>query len=147
MWSAATVLVCTLELLGRGAPSLPPIVLLDVRPPDVSLSAAAFVRQGEDAIYLITSSPTFAKAQAARDRCGEREALLKLASIVVHEETHLRDGASEEEAYARQVLTLIQLGAGPGSAAYRHVARSMRTALADGKRVRTAAEGARASLR
>ena len=67
MWSAATVLVCALEVLGRGAGSLPPIALLDVR-------------QGEDVIYLITSTPTFARAQAAAYRCGDREALITLAA-------------------------------------------------------------------
>ena len=134
MWSAATVLVCALEVLGRGAGSLPPIALLDVR-------------QGEDVIYLITSTPTFARAQAAAYRCGEREALITLASIVVHEESHLRDGTTEEQAYTRQLLALIQLGAGTNSAAYRHVAHSMRAALAHGRQLQAAAEGARAGLR
>ena len=136
MWSAATVLVCALELLGRGAGSFPPIVLLDVRPPDVSARAEAFIRHGDPAIYVMTSSPTFVRARQALHRCGDREALVKLASILVHEESHVRQGTTESEAYAAQLVTLIGLDAGPGSMLYTEVSRSRREVVAQGKRLR-----------
>lgn len=56
----------------------------------------------------------------------------KLASVLVHEEAHVVRGATEREAYAAQLTTLAALGAGPGSATYAQVQRSMRHALARG---------------
>ena len=46
MWTAEMVLVCALALLPRGGDTLPPIVLLDTRPPEVSRHGEAFVRSG-----------------------------------------------------------------------------------------------------
>jgi hypothetical protein len=57
VWSAASVLVCVLNILGRSAETFPPIALLDVRPPDVSERAEAFVRSGDDTINLIWNDP------------------------------------------------------------------------------------------
>jgi hypothetical protein len=132
MWSAATVLVCTLELLGRGAGSFPSIVLLDARPADVSSRAEAFIRHGDPTIYVMTTGPAFARARRALFKCGDREALVKLASILVHEESHLRKGTTESEAYIAQLTTLIELG----SMLYAEVSRSRREVLAQAKRLR-----------
>ncbi len=136
MWSATTVLVCSLELLGRSAGSFPPIVLLDTRPTDVSSRAEAFIRHGDPAIYVMTTSPTFVRARQALYRCGDREALVKLASILVHEESHLRQDTTESQAYLAQLTTLIALDARPGSLLYTEVSRSRREALAQAKRLR-----------
>ena len=130
MWNAATVLVCALEMLGRSAATFPPIVLLAERPPDVSHIAEAFTRSGAHAIYILTSSGTFRSIQQAAYRCGDVDAVRKLASILVHEEVHLRNGPDEREAYQAQLSTLVRLGAPPGSPAFSSVVRSMKVVLA-----------------
>ena len=125
MWSAATVLVCALDLLGRSAQSLPPIELIASAPPEATLHVEAFVRPQTNTIYLLTSSDVFRTAQRSRQRCGAREAVKKLASIIVHEEWHVRHGADEEGAYAAQLTELSRLGVSPGSALHYSVTRSM----------------------
>ena len=52
-------------------------------------------------------------------------AMRKLASILAHEEWHVRHGPDEKAAYERQLITLIQLGLQPGSGVYREVQLSM----------------------
>jgi hypothetical protein len=130
MWTAASVLVCVLDVLGRNANTLPPIVMLEVRPPDVSLHADAFVRQGDDTIYLITSNPTFQRVQRSKDMCAHRDALRKLASILIHEEWHVRNGNDERGAYIAQLTALIRLNAGTEHPLYGEVMHSMQVALA-----------------
>jgi hypothetical protein len=129
MWTAATVLVCALSLLHRSAASFPPIELVAVRPTYVSANAEGYVRQGHAHIYLITTSPVFARARRARDMCGELDAIRKIASVLVHEEWHVRHGGDEAEAYLAQLSTLIALNAGPGNPLYGEVTRSMQVAI------------------
>jgi hypothetical protein len=117
MATAAAVLVCVLNLINR---PLPPIVLLDTRPPDVSARAEAFVRRNPDTIFLLTMTTVFEDA-----RRGERQALKKLASIIVHEETHLKHGPDERRAYSAQLLELLRLGESPGRPVYASVVRAM----------------------
>jgi hypothetical protein len=128
MWSAAVVLACALDLLGRSAESFPPIVVLEARPPAVSADADAFTRRGDSTIYLLATSPSFQTARTAIYKCGQYDALRKLASVLVHEEWHIRNGTDEEGAYAEQLRTLASLNAGPGHPIYRGVARSMKVA-------------------
>jgi hypothetical protein len=130
VWSAATVLACALGLLGRSAASFPPIVFVDTRPSDASDIADAFVREGDPTIYLVTSSPAFQRAQRSQDRCGAFNDLRKLASILVHEEWHVRHGPGERQAYEAQLTALTGLSAGPGHVLYAEVRRSMAVALA-----------------
>jgi hypothetical protein len=130
VWSAEAVLVCALALLGRSAESFPPIEFVDAVPSDVSAQADAFVRVNDTRIYVITTSSTFQRLQRARDRCGDLNAARKLASVLIHEETHARHDSDEADAYAAQLTTLSSLGAGVGTPLYAHVARSMRAALA-----------------
>ena len=111
MTSAATVLVCALELLGRSADSLPRITLLDVRPPGASINAEAFVDPATRTIYILTTSEVFRAVQQSRIRCGYLQGVRKLASIIVHEEWHVLHGADEEGAYAAQLIALTMLGA------------------------------------
>jgi hypothetical protein len=111
MTSAATVLVCALELLGRSAGSLPPIRLLDARPPGASVNAEAFVDPATRTIYILTTSEVFRAVLEARMRCGNLQGLRKLASIIVHEEWHVLHGADEGGAYAAQLTALAMLGA------------------------------------
>src|SRR5687768_5350516 len=117
MSSTALVLVCILDLIGRSADQLPPIRILDTRPLSVSANADAFVNIREGVIYLIASAPAFREALSAQSRGGEchaREALQMLASIIVHEEWHLKHGADERGAYSAQLIELQRLGLGPG---------------------------------
>ena len=129
MTPAATVLVCALDLLGRSPESFPPIELLDVRPAHASVNAEAFVESGVNTIYLLTTSEVFQTALKAGTRCGNRNALRKLASIIVHEEWHVRHGSDEGGAYAAQLTTVQMLG-GQDTALYNSVRRAMVTVLA-----------------
>jgi hypothetical protein len=119
-----TVLVCALELLGRSALSMPPIKVLALPPADVSVNAEAFVRGDEGIIYVLASGAAYRMA-----RCDERRSLIKLASVLVHEEWHIRHGADERGAYEAQLGTLLRLGALPDSAVYIGVVRSMNWVL------------------
>jgi len=129
VWTAETVLVCALTLLGRPADSFPPITFINEPPADVSRYAEAFVRTGERRIYVITSSWMFQRAQNATFQCGEHQALRKLASVLVHEEWHVTHGGDEAGAYAAQLITLAYLGSGPGHPTYYDVSLSMRMTL------------------
>ncbi len=129
MWTAQTVLVCALALLGRDA-SFPPIQFVDVPPPDVSRSAEAFVRHDDPNIYLVTSTDAFQRAEHAIWRCGDIEAIRKIASVLVHEEWHLKYGFDEAGAYTAQLAALSYVGAGPSSHLYAEVMRSRQTTLA-----------------
>ena len=130
MWSAETVVACALALLTRSAASLPPIELVDVPPPYASPQADAYVRVGEARIYLVTSSDVFRRAQASKYRCGDLDAHRLLASVIIHEEWHVKHGRDEVEAYNAQLITMQLLGARPGNPAYTMVWRSARAALA-----------------
>ena len=124
MWTAASVVACALAVLGRSERSMPPIELIDIAPPGVSVGAEAFVRPGSGAIYLITSSSVFQTALKSV-RCTDSMAMRKLASILAHEEWHIHHGSDEREAYEQQLTTLIRLGQVPGSGLYREVQLSM----------------------
>ena len=136
MGTAASVLACALSVLGRSEASMPPIELIDMAPPDVSSNAEAFVRRDAGTIYLITSSAVFKKAATVRDQCGYSDAMRKLASILAHEEWHVRHGPDEKAAYEQQLITLIRLGVGPGTGIYRSVQVSMLKVLDARKRNR-----------
>ena len=129
MWSAEAVLVCALSLLSRSERTLPPIEFVESVPPGVSASAEGFVRPGHGTIYLITSAPAFRRARASTYLCGATDALKKLASIIVHEEWHIRHGSDENGAYQAQLMTLTRLGAGPGTSGYYEVAKAMRSVV------------------
>jgi hypothetical protein len=130
VWTAEAVLVCVLTLLGRSSASLPPIEFVAVRPADVSPRAEAFVRPGDPRIYLVTSTGYFQRAMESPYKCGDLQALRKLASVLIHEEWHIRHGSDEAGAYAAQLTTLTSLSAGPGNPLYVEVTRAMRQTLA-----------------
>ena len=133
MWTAEAVLICALEMLGRTASTLPPIDFVSSPPPGVPAIAEAYVDASRSAIHLITSSQVFRRAQNARWQCGEADALRKLASILVHEEWHVRHGTSETDAYQAQLMTLLLLHADPGDGDFQAVRRAMRTVTAQQK--------------
>lgn len=133
MAPAAWVLVCALDLLGRSAQQLPPIRIVEARPAGVSANADAFVDHREGGvIYLIASAPAFRTARAAQSapaECRAREALQMVASIIAHEEWHVKHGSDERGAYLAQLTTLQQLGSGPGRWPYASVTRAMQAVV------------------
>ena len=128
MISAAAVLVCALEMLGRSPARVPPIQLVDVRPLEVSRQAEAYVFPGSGVISLLTTSEVFRLAQ--QTECQLVTAIRKLASIIVHEEWHVLHGPDERGAYEAQLSALIRFGASADSGVYYGVVRSMNAALA-----------------
>ena len=130
MWTAETVLVCALTLLGRTEQSFPPIQFVEMPPSDVSSSAEAFVRNDGGRIYLVTSTSAFRRAQRAQYRCNDIEAIRKIASVLIHEEWHLKHGSDEAGAYTAQLSALTYVGAGPTSYLYAEVMRSRQAVLA-----------------
>ena len=132
MSTAGFVLACALDMLGRSEAKLPPIVIVDERPVDASTHAVGFVRRGEYVIYLIASSSVFQSAIEAQDKsrnCRGLDLLRYIASVVVHEEWHLKRGSDEEGAYVAQLSALVQLGAGPDRWPYASVRKAMVTTL------------------
>jgi hypothetical protein len=124
VWSAPIVLACALDLLGRTT-DLPAIQLVDAPPSDVSRLSEAFTRPGSETIYVITSTEVFRQAQKSLRKCGDYDAVRKLASIIVHEQWHVRHGPDERGAYQAQLTTLAALGAGMQTPTYDNVLRSM----------------------
>jgi hypothetical protein len=126
--------------MGRSHRQLPPIEVLEQRPPGVSVNAVAFSDRSKGTIYLLASGPAFQTAQSAqshrahRGRCLELEALKTIAGIIAHEEWHLRHGPDERGAYHAQLLEMVRLGAGPGTWAYYSTTRSMLAVLKKPKR-------------
>jgi hypothetical protein len=129
MNSAAIVLGCALQLLGRPLHQMPPIEFLPGPPAGVSPNAEAFVKRAPDTIYLITSSAVFREGRAANPACSNYQARIKLASILAHELWHLEHGPDERGAYTRQLSMLVVLGQGPGTAVFREVQGSMLAVL------------------
>ena len=129
MWTAEAVLVCALNLLGRSPSTFPPIEFIRTAPANASPGVEAFVGPADRKIYIVTTSDTFRRLLQTRNRCGDVMAARKLASVLVHEEAHIRRGASEESAYQTQLLMLTALGAGIGSGPYMEVHRAMRHTL------------------
>jgi hypothetical protein len=134
MWTAASVLACALSVLGRSAQSMPPIELIDIAPSDVSVGAEAYVSHDTRTIYVITSSSLFQDALTERKHCTDTVIMRKLASVLAHEEWHVRHGPDERAAYQHQLITLIRLGQQPGSGVYRAVQLSMLRVLEARKR-------------
>ena len=110
MWSSVVVLACALEVLRLPADRFYPIKLEDVTPPGVSRNAEAFATFDPPTIHILTSSAVFREAARAKQRCGSREAIAKIASIVVHEQWHLKNGVEEYGAYRAQLIALAMLG-------------------------------------
>jgi hypothetical protein len=135
MSTQAFVLACALQLLERSAERLPPIRVVIAPPVHASPNAQGFLDRREGAIYLIASAPAFRVAEAAqrdprnRGRCVERVALKMIASIIVHEEWHLKHGPDEKGAYQAQIMELHRLRLGPDTTTVQSVKRAMQTVL------------------
>jgi hypothetical protein len=138
MATAASVLVCALELLSGSVKELAPIHLVDTLPMDANAGVEGFVRLDPPAIFLVTSTPAFRTAAAAEYQCGHLMALKKIASIIVHEQWHLTNGPDEGGAYQAQLMALVRMNAGPHTPLYAGVARSMRHVLRIRRRIEEA---------
>lgn len=125
MWTAEVVLLCALEVLGRSAGSFPPIELVATAPANASQGVEAYVGPWDKKIYLLTTSSAFRRLMQNQTRCGDVMAARKLASVLIHEELHIRQNADERTAYQAQLVRLIMLGAGVGSPPYQEVFRAM----------------------
>ena len=125
MWTAEVVLLCALEILGRSAGSFPSIELVATAPANASAGVEAYVGPRDKKIYLLTTSAAFRSLMASRTRCGDVMAARKIASVLIHEELHVRQNADERTAYEAQLLRLIMLGSGVGTPPYQEVFRAM----------------------
>jgi hypothetical protein len=134
MATPAAVLVYVFALLGRSADSFPPIILITDAPSYASSNAEAFVLRNPDRIFLITSTRVFRQAQRAEP--SDDTPLRKLASILIHEEWHIRHGPDEAGAYEAQLHALFVLGMMPGGELYQGVQRAMTTVLQRGEAAR-----------
>jgi hypothetical protein len=104
----------------------------------------AYVGPIDRKIYILTTTDSFQRLQQSRNRCGDVMAARKIASLLIHEELHIRQGASEQTAYQAQLMTLSALGASVGSPPYMEVIRAMKQTL---KRQRQTPTGLMASSR
>ena len=125
MLSAAAVLACALVLLGRSERHFHPINLIEVAPLGASPNVEAFVTRNPDTIHILTSSAAFQEAARTSFRCGPRPAVAKVASLLVHEEWHLRKGGDERGAYLAQLTALAAMGFDEHTTVYGGVKRSM----------------------
>jgi hypothetical protein len=97
-------------MLGRSESAVP-IRFLERPPGGVSRNAEAFRVRDPDTIYLITSSDAFRAAQRGEREIGHKARCKKIASIIVHEEWHVKNGADEEGAYLAQITALTAMHA------------------------------------
>ena len=110
MWGSVVVLACALEVLRLPEDRFYPIKFEDVTPPGVSRNAEAFATFYPPTIHILTSSAVFREATRAKQQCGSREAIAKIASMLVHEQWHLKNGVEEYGAYRAQLIALAMLG-------------------------------------
>jgi len=129
MPNAVAVVACALALLGRSPRTLPPIALVDEIPREASSQVEGFVRPFDGTIYLVTTSPLFRLALSSKYECESSNAMRKLASVIAHEEWHIRHGSEERGAYEAQLTTLLRIGVPPDSTLYTSVVRSMLAVL------------------
>jgi hypothetical protein len=134
MTGEAMLVVCAMGLLGLRPDEFPPIELIRERPDGVSAGAEAFVRRDPDRIFLMASGKVFQQRGRRDHPCSNREAVIKLSSILVHERVHLVKGADERNAYQAQLTILTHLGRGPGTPLYSSVRKAMLAVLRQTKR-------------
>jgi hypothetical protein len=113
MLTAAAVVLCAFDILGRSPSATVPIKFLGAPPPGVSSGAEALAARDPPTVYLIMSSMAFRDAQRGRGAAGHADGCKKLASAIVHEEWHVRNGSDEEGAYIAQIRALLQMRARP----------------------------------
>ena len=136
MWPATFVFACALDLLGRRAASFPPVQLVEHPSPGVSALAQGYARPDTGEIFLITTTEAF--TQARKDGCRDVDAVREVASVLVHEEWHLRHGPDEAGAYDAQLMALLTTGANYEGRLFHKVKQAKMTVLAAAKRTTSA---------
>jgi hypothetical protein len=106
-----SVLNKALELLRRINIHPVNVRVTNNRPLDSSPFVEGFIYQGDETIYLSTYSDTYLSAKR-----GDRESLIKLASVIAHEMVHVEQNKKhlkpdETPAYDQQLRILRQLNA------------------------------------
>jgi len=145
VWSAATIFVCALELLGRSAASFPPVRFVEKAPPGVSPRAAAYVVPGDGRIVVITSTDAFTQARNSKDRCNNLEALHESAGVLAHEEWHVLHGPDEEGAYDAQLTALLLTGADLDGALFQKIKQAKLAVVGASRRRAEVGRSARGS--
>ena len=112
-------------MLGRSEHRFHPINLIEVAPPGASRNVEAFVTRNPDTIHILTSSVAFQEVARWRSGCAPRASVAKVASLLVHEEWHLRNGPDERGAYSAQLTALAAMGFDEQTSVYGGVKRSM----------------------
>ena len=135
MWSAETVFVCALALLGRTERSFPPVQFVESPPPGLSQFVAGYTPDGESRIVLVTSTSAFSRARLALNQCGNVEALREVAGVLAHEEWHVRHGRDEKGAYDAQLIALLSVGASASGPLFHEVMRAKLAVTHASKRV------------
>ena len=136
MWTAASVFVCALSLLGRHPQSFPPTELVETAPAGVSPLVAAYISRetANPHIVLITSTWAFMNARRSQSQCSDVDAIREIAGVLAHEEWHILHGNSEEGAYDAQLSALLLVGAPLDGALFHKVKRSKDAVLAAARR-------------
>jgi hypothetical protein len=129
VWSAETVFVCALALLGRAEARFPAVEFIDRAPPGVSRLAQAYIKDTEPRIVLITSTSAFVRVRREKDRCRDLEAIREIAGVLAHEEWHVLHGPDEAGAYNSQLTTLLFVGADQNGSLYHKVMRAKQAVL------------------
>ena len=124
MWSAESVVVCALTLLGRSQAQFPPVQFVEKPPAYVSRQAQAYIEEASDHIVLVTSTWAFTNARRSNFPCSDAEAIREIAGILAHEEWHMHHGADEEGAYEAQLTALAFVGADPDGPLYHKVKKA-----------------------
>jgi hypothetical protein len=130
------VFACALDLLGRRTAPFPPVQFTPHPPAGVSKTAQGFVRPGAGEIVLITSTEAF--MQARQDGCRDLDAIREIASVLVHEEWHVRHGPDEAGAYDAQLMALFTTGANMDGRLFHKVKQAKLAVLAAATRTRSA---------
>jgi hypothetical protein len=103
-----------LNLLRWPPNQIPAIVVIAERPETVSPLAEGWVVRNSDGserptIYIAGWSALYRAALA--DPRGAHHDIIRLAGVLAHERVHIRQGPDEEQAYAKQLITLESLHA------------------------------------
>jgi hypothetical protein len=104
-----------LDLLRWRPEDTPAIVVVDVRPDDVSVTAEGWVARHPDGvapptIYIAGWSELYRKSSANPQ---DVHLTIRLAGVLTHERVHLCHGPDEAAAYAAQLIVLDALHAPP----------------------------------
>ena len=100
-----------LTFLGWSRDEVPRIVVVKTRPPEVSPRAEAWIQCDGDGIaqpVIYVAADTYTYLDALHE---DRQALIKLAGILAHEQWHIRHGLDEVGAYEAELGVMVRLHA------------------------------------